>query len=266
MPNRGARGITLGGGVGFLVRKHGLTIDSLLAAELVTADGQFLRVDAENHPDLFWAIRGGGGNFGVATRFLLRLHEVGTVVGGSLYLPATPQVIASFIAEAEAAPEELSTIANVVTLPPVPFIPEELHGKLGSGPCSSTPARSRRGSGPSRRSGRWRRPSLTRSGRSVPGTGPPALINLWVEGGVGRDRLVGTNLQDYFDGGKGTDTVIAEGGKDWVDGSNGGDKLKGGGSRDKLFGGPGADTLNGGQGVDFCSDGKGRGIVRSCVE
>jgi hypothetical protein len=127
----GLGGITLGGGVGFLARKHGLTIDSLLAAEVVTADGQVLQVDAESHPDLFWAIRGGGGNFGVATRFQFRLNAVGTIFGGNLYLPATPKVIASFIAEAEAAPEELSTIANVMPLPPMPSIPEEHHGRLG---------------------------------------------------------------------------------------------------------------------------------------
>ena len=127
----GLGGITLGGGVGLLVRKHGLTIDSLLAAEVVTADGRILQLDEESHPDLFWAIRGGGGNFGVATRFRFRLHEVGTIVGGNLYLPVTPDVIASFIAEAEAAPEELSTIANVMPLPPMPSIPEEHHGRLG---------------------------------------------------------------------------------------------------------------------------------------
>jgi FAD/FMN-containing dehydrogenase len=126
----GIGGITLGGGVGFLVRKYGLTIDSLLAADVVTADGQLLHVDAETHPDLFWAIRGGGGNFGVATRFKFRLHEVGTIVGGMLLLPATPEVIASFVAEAEAAPDELSTIANVMPAPPMPFVPEEHHGKL----------------------------------------------------------------------------------------------------------------------------------------
>ena len=126
----GIGGITLGGGIGYLVRKHGLTIDSLLAAEIVTADGQLLRVDAENHPDLFWAIRGGGGNFGVATRFQFRLHEVDTVVGGMMVLPATPDIIAGFMAESESAPEELSTIANVMTAPPMPFLPEEVHGKL----------------------------------------------------------------------------------------------------------------------------------------
>ncbi len=126
----GIGGITLGGGVGYLVRKYGLTIDDLLAAEIVTADGQLQHVDADNHPDLFWAIRGGGGNFGVVTRFLFRLHKVDLVVGGMLFLPATPDTIASFIAEAKAAPEELSTIANVMTAPPMPFIPAELNGKL----------------------------------------------------------------------------------------------------------------------------------------
>ena len=126
----GIGGITLGGGAGFLVRKYGLTIDDLLAAEIVTADGELLYVDSDTHPDLFWAIRGGGGNFGVATRFKFRLHEVDTIVGGMLILPATPEVIASFVAEAEAAPDELSTIANVMVAPPMPFLPAEAHGKL----------------------------------------------------------------------------------------------------------------------------------------
>lgn len=126
----GIGGITLGGGIGYLVRKHGLTIDDLLAAEVVTADGRLLRVDAGTHPDLFWAIRGGGGNFGVATRFQFRLHEVDTVLGGMLILPATPDVIASFVAEADAAPDELSTIVSVMPAPPMPFLPAEAHGKL----------------------------------------------------------------------------------------------------------------------------------------
>jgi FAD/FMN-containing dehydrogenase len=126
----GIGGLTLGGGVGFLVRKHGLTIDDLLAAEVVTADGQLLRVDAESHPDLFWAIRGGGGNFGVATRFQLRLHELDGIVGGMLILPATADAIYGFMAEAESAPEELSAIANVMPAPPMPFLPAEQHGRL----------------------------------------------------------------------------------------------------------------------------------------
>ena len=126
----GIGGLTLGGGVGFLVRKHGLTIDELLAAEVVTADGQLLRVDAESHPDLFWAIRGGGGNFGVATRFQFRLQELDGIVGGMLILPATADTIYGFITEAEAAPEELSAIANVMPAPPMPFLPPEQHGRL----------------------------------------------------------------------------------------------------------------------------------------
>jgi FAD/FMN-containing dehydrogenase len=126
----GIGGITLGGGIGYLVRKHGLTIDDLISAEVVTADGELLHVDAGTHPDLFWAIRGGGGNFGVATRFEFRLHEVDEILGGMLILPATPDSIASFTNEAEAAPEELSTIANVMLAPPMPFLPAEVHGKL----------------------------------------------------------------------------------------------------------------------------------------
>ena len=126
----GIGGITLGGGVGFLVRKFGLTIDNLLAAEMVTADGEVVYTDADNHPDLFWAIRGGGGNFGVATRFRFRLNEVPSVVGGMLFLPVSADVVRGFMEAAEAAPEELSGIANVMVAPPFPFLPPELEGQL----------------------------------------------------------------------------------------------------------------------------------------
>jgi len=126
----GIGGITLGGGIGYLVRKQGLTIDSLLAADVVTADGELVRADESTLPDLFWAIRGGGGNFGVATRFYYRLHALPQIVGGMLLLPASADTVAGFIAAAEAAPEELSTIANVMPAPPMPFVPQEHHGKL----------------------------------------------------------------------------------------------------------------------------------------
>jgi FAD/FMN-containing dehydrogenase len=126
----GIGGLTLGGGVGFLVRKHGLTVDNLLAAELVTADGRVLQVDDQHHPDLFWAVRGGGGNFGVATRFRYRLHELPSIVGGMLLLPADAGLIEGFVAAAEAAPEELSAIANIMVAPPMPFLPPQAHGKL----------------------------------------------------------------------------------------------------------------------------------------
>ena len=126
----GIGGITLGGGIGYLVRKHGLTIDSLLAAEIITADGHFVHTDAETHPDLFWALRGGGGNFGVVTRLQFSPHELGDFTGGMMVLPATAQTITGFMAAAEAAPDELSTIANVMPAPPMPFLPTEVHGQL----------------------------------------------------------------------------------------------------------------------------------------
>ena len=126
----GIGGLTTGGGVGYFVRKDGLTIDNVLAAEIVTADGQLRSVDAETDPALFWGIRGGGGNFGVVTRFLYRLHDLPSFVGGMLVLPATAEVVAGFIAAAEAAPEALSTICNVMNCPPMPNVPEEYHGEL----------------------------------------------------------------------------------------------------------------------------------------
>ncbi len=128
-PSVGIGGITLGGGIGFLVRRNGLTIDDMLGAEVVTADGELLVVDEESHSDLFWALRGGGGNFGVVTRLGFRLHEIDEVVGGMLMMPASVRVITGLVAAAEAAPEELSIIANVAKAPPLPFIPAEQHGK-----------------------------------------------------------------------------------------------------------------------------------------
>jgi FAD/FMN-containing dehydrogenase len=126
----GIGGITLAGGIGFLTRRNGMTIDDLLGAEVVTADGSVLAVDADHHPDLFWAIRGGGGNFGIATRFHYRLHDLPAVTGGILVLPATAETIAGFMAAAEAAPDEVTAITAVMMAPPMPFLPEEVHGKL----------------------------------------------------------------------------------------------------------------------------------------
>ena len=126
----GIGGITTGGGVGYLVRRDGLTIDNLIGAEIVTADGNIRTVDADNHPELFWAIRGGGGNFGVVTKFHYRLNELPAFYGGMLVLPARADTIAGFVAAAEAAPEELSAIANVMNAPPMPFLPDDAVGSI----------------------------------------------------------------------------------------------------------------------------------------
>lgn len=128
-PSVGIGGITLGGGIGLLHRKLGLTLDSVLAAEIVTASGEVLEVNADSHPQLFWAIRGGGGNFGVVTRIRYRLHEVDEVVGGMMILPADADRIARFMTFLQEAPEELSGMTNVMLAPPMPFIPPEHHGQ-----------------------------------------------------------------------------------------------------------------------------------------
>jgi FAD/FMN-containing dehydrogenase len=129
-PTVGLGGLTLGGGVGWLARRHGLTIDDLLAVEIVTADGAIVRASAEERPDLFWAVRGGGGNFGIVTRFEYRAHPIGTVLGGALVLPATRDVLRSHVPIAASAPEELTTIAMLMAAPPLPFVPAEHHGRL----------------------------------------------------------------------------------------------------------------------------------------
>lgn len=127
----GFGGLTTGGGVGFMVRKYGLTIDNLLATQVVTADGEIVTASAEEHPDLFWAIRGGGGNFGIVTEFTFRLAPVDQILGGELILPATREVIRGYLDYVATAPDDLTTIANLMYSPPAPHVPEEQAGKLG---------------------------------------------------------------------------------------------------------------------------------------
>lgn len=128
-PNVGIAGLTLGGGIGWLVRRHGLTIDSLLGAEVVTADGELVIADVEQHPDLFWALRGGGGNFGVVTRLRYRLHEIGPSFGGMVVLPAERDVLTGLVTLAGDAPDDLSMIIHAAKAPPAPFLPAEVHGR-----------------------------------------------------------------------------------------------------------------------------------------
>ena len=128
----GIAGLTLGGGIGWLMRKYGATVDNLVSADLVTAEGEIVTASEEENPDLFWAIRGGGGNFGIVTSFEYRLHRVGpTVLAGPIFhpledAPAVLRFYREFIAD---APDELTTIFNLRVAPPLPFLPEEVHGK-----------------------------------------------------------------------------------------------------------------------------------------
>lgn len=107
-----------------------LAIDSLLAVEIVTANGEILTASATEHPDLFWALRGGGGNFGIVTRFSYRLHVVEEILGGTMFLPPTRDVLRSLVPIAASASEELTVIGMLMPTPPVPFVPEEHHGQL----------------------------------------------------------------------------------------------------------------------------------------
>jgi FAD/FMN-containing dehydrogenase len=128
----GLGGFTLGGGIGWLLRKHGLTSDNLVAADVVTADGRLVHASADDNADLFWALRGGGGNFGIAVSLEYDLHPVGpTVTGGLLFFPgdAAYDVVTGWRELTKTMPDELTTLVNLTTAPPVPFLPEAAHGK-----------------------------------------------------------------------------------------------------------------------------------------
>jgi hypothetical protein len=128
----GVGGLTLGGGLGHLMRKHGLTVDNLLGLDLVTAEGESIHVEAETEPDLFWGLRGGGGNFGIATEFEFRLHPVGPMVlGGPMFWPLDQgSEVLRFLRDfAPQAPDELGVTIATLPAPPMPFLPPEQFGK-----------------------------------------------------------------------------------------------------------------------------------------
>jgi FAD/FMN-containing dehydrogenase len=128
----GVAGLTLGGGVGWLSRKYGLSCDNLLSADIVTADGELLTVSEQKHPDLFWGIRGGSGNLGVVTSFTFQLHPVGpTVLAGMALYPMEQahEVLHFYRTFAASAPDELTTATLLRMAPPAPFLPRHIHGK-----------------------------------------------------------------------------------------------------------------------------------------
>jgi FAD/FMN-containing dehydrogenase len=128
----GIAGLTLGGGIGWLTRKHGATVDNLVSVDLVTAEGALLTASGDENPELFWAIRGGGGNFGVVTSFEYRLHPVGpSVLAGPIFHPLEDarEVLAFYREFIATAPDEMTTIFELSVAPPAPFLPEHVHGK-----------------------------------------------------------------------------------------------------------------------------------------
>ncbi len=128
----GLSGFTLGGGIGWLVRKHGLTCDNLISADVVTADGRLVHASADENAELFWGLRGGGGNFGIVTSLEYQLHPVGpTLIGGPVFYPGdqAADILRQYRELAPQLPDELTTFISLLWAPPAPFIPEEWHGK-----------------------------------------------------------------------------------------------------------------------------------------
>ena len=129
----GLSGLTLDGGINWLMRKYGLTIDQLLSVDLITAEGEFVKASASENPDLFWGLRGGGGNFGIVTDFEFRLNPVGPIVlAAPVFWPIedAPNVLPFYHEWIKETPDELMTIVSCRKAPPLPFVPRELHGKL----------------------------------------------------------------------------------------------------------------------------------------
>ncbi|HKQ18292.1 MAG TPA: FAD-binding oxidoreductase [Candidatus Eisenbacteria bacterium] len=183
----GIAGLTLGGGLGWLMRRHGLTADNLLSADVITADGSLVHASAEEHADLFWGLRGGGGNFGIVTSFEYRLHAVGpNVLAGVILHPAARarevlKFYRDFIAK---APDELMTILALRMAPPAPFLPESIHGQpvvIVAVCCAGTVEDGERALAPLRRFGK----PLVDLIRPTPYASHQAMLDAGVPHGLG---------------------------------------------------------------------------------
>ncbi len=155
----GVGGLTLGGGIGYLTRAYGLTIDNLLSADVVLADGSVVTADEGSHSDLFWALRGGGGNFGVVTSFEFRAHPVRTLYAGPTFWPLdqTTEVMAAYRDFILAAPEDVNGFFAFLTIPPAPMFPEQLHLKKVCGvmwACTGSARRAEAATRPMRTTGK----------------------------------------------------------------------------------------------------------------
>jgi FAD/FMN-containing dehydrogenase len=155
----GVAGLTLGGGIGHLSRRYGLTIDNLLSVDMILADGKMVTADAKQNPDLFWAVRGGGGNFGVVTSFLFRLNPVDSVYAGPTFWPVeqTEEVLKAYREFIVQAPEDVNGFFAFLTVPPVPMFPANLHNQKVCGViwcCTAEPAAAEKATQPMRSVGK----------------------------------------------------------------------------------------------------------------
>jgi FAD binding domain/Berberine and berberine like len=190
----GIAGLTLGGGVGHLARSCGLSCDNLLAADLVTADGRLLTCGEDRNQDLFWALRGGGGNFGVVTSFEYRLHPVADILGGPTFLPLDGEVLRGYRELVADAPEELGAVLAITLAPPAPFLDRRWHGKPVVAVLACWTGPTGEGEALLRRIGTWA-PVLGDAVRRMP---YPAINTLF-------DELLPPGLRHYWKGQFGRD-------------------------------------------------------------
>ncbi len=212
----GVGGLTLGGGIGHLSRKYGLTIDNLLEADVVLADGSFVTASQEQHADLFWALRGGGGNFGVVTNFTFRTHPARIVSAGPMFWPIedAPEIMKRYEEFITNAPEEINGFFAFLTVPPVPLFPPELHMRTVCGVIWCSPEDINRANELLKPTASWPKPLLTHVGPMpfpalqslFDGLYPPGLqwywkadfVNHLSDDSIARHIKFGANMPSMF--------------------------------------------------------------------